>query len=386
VWGGGAPGPALARHRAGAAVLVWPGADPGSFAGANVPVSTVEESLGEDGRRAIEGAGRTWARLWSRVPLVDGKSFRELVTWNGASLLWLTEAFVLGEAAGPRCARTVETALRMLEAFSPDEIDAVGLGGPDAVLLARACTARGVLFHGPAGAARALPPRTSARPPRWTGLRAQLAPRTVLAHASDSSFSAAPPIVMLVGPAADPASLEPLVAEARAELGPVVVFDARTLDERTPREAWRAVGRATRELRTLHERLQRAPGRHEAWAHRGVSFADLARADLDAILLGRLPQAVRRLETAAALLAETGGAAVVLPGWPRDDRRGLLTAAARRGLPTLVLRSGAPDPDDVERDDGGPRPTATVDWTPGADPRPVLARLAESTGVLREPA
>ena len=100
------------------------------------------------GLAAAEAGGRTWTRLWGRLPLVDGMSFRELATWREMSLLWLAEGFIRAETAGPRCAELVEIALRLLEATRASEVDVAGLSGPDAVLLDRACTASGVLFHG----------------------------------------------------------------------------------------------------------------------------------------------------------------------------------------------------------------------------------------------
>ena len=149
VWGGGSPAPARERQREGAAVVCWPGAPGSSLERERVPFRAVEDVLGPEGLAAADTAARTWARVWGRLPLVDGKSFRELVEWRGTSLLWCAEAFLRDETAGPRCARTAEIALRLLEATTPSEVDAPGLLPADALLLARACTVRGVLFHGP---------------------------------------------------------------------------------------------------------------------------------------------------------------------------------------------------------------------------------------------
>ena len=51
-------------------------------------------------------------------------------------------------------ARRSRRCSRVLEAERPDEVEAVGLAAGEALLLARACTARGVLFHGPPPAPR----------------------------------------------------------------------------------------------------------------------------------------------------------------------------------------------------------------------------------------
>jgi hypothetical protein len=46
------------------------------------------------------------------------------VEWRGASLLWSGEAFLRDETAGPRCARTTEIAMRLLDATELANLDA----------------------------------------------------------------------------------------------------------------------------------------------------------------------------------------------------------------------------------------------------------------------
>src|SRR5262249_20166837 len=87
------------------------------------------------------------ARVWGRRPLVDGRSFRELVEWKGTSLWWMTETFFRTSTEAVACVGHAETFLRILEAESPQEVEAVGLDARDVVLLERAATARGVLCH-----------------------------------------------------------------------------------------------------------------------------------------------------------------------------------------------------------------------------------------------
>ena len=84
---------------------LWPGAPASSLEREGDPFRAVEDVLGPEGLAAAAAAARTWARVWGRLPLVDGKSFRELVEWRGASLLWCAEAFLRDETAGPRCAQ-----------------------------------------------------------------------------------------------------------------------------------------------------------------------------------------------------------------------------------------------------------------------------------------
>jgi hypothetical protein len=130
----------------------------------------------------------------------------------------------------------------------------------------------------------------------------------------------------------------------------------------------------------LSERLARlrgAAGLAASYVHRGVRFDDLAAGDLEALLLGRLPAAVRRIEATTELLGSAHAPAVMLLVPDRDERRALLHACAAAGVPALAVRPGSPGAKDVARKDGGPQPAATVDWEPGEDPGPVLARLRE---------
>jgi hypothetical protein len=252
---------------------------------------------------------------------VDGKSFRELVPWRGSSLLWSASTFLLERTAGPRCARTAEIALRLLEATAPAEVDAAGLAPADRLLLGRACRARGILFHGPAlGPGRA---RATAAPRRRRGV----------------------------------------VAVALAEL-------ARWQTRRVRRAASSAAASLYRQL----GRLRETPGLTESYAHRGVGFADLAARDLEA-LLGHLEAAVRQLESVVELVVAAGPAAVLLAVPARDERRSLVHACAAAGVGAVVLRLGE---EAADRADGGPQPLATVDWKPGDDPGPVIARLREA--------
>ena len=66
-----------------------PGPVPEALAGAGVPFRRGCDR--PRGRAAVEAAGRTWARVWARPPLVEGRSFGDLVQWRGESLLWTAE-------------------------------------------------------------------------------------------------------------------------------------------------------------------------------------------------------------------------------------------------------------------------------------------------------
>jgi hypothetical protein len=380
VWGGGPAGPARDRHREGAAVVVWPGADSSPLERAGIPFRAAEDLLGAEGLAATEGAARTWARVWGRLPLVDGKSFRELVPWRGSSLLWSASTFLLEKTAGPRCARTAELALRLLETVGPSELDAAGLAPPDLLLLGRACRAQGVLFHGPAPASGRPLATAGAGRSRWRVIADALAPSAAPPLPSPATGAGldAPPVLALVAGGDDRRALAPLLRAVSADLRRSVVAVALAeLPRWETRRVHRAVSDAEASLRELLARLRGTPGLAESYAHRGVGFADLAAGDLEALLLGHLPAAVRRLEAAFELVAAAGAAAVLLAVPARDERRALVHACAAAGVGALVLRLGA-GAADVVRADGGPLPLATVDWEPGEDPGPVLARLREA--------
>jgi len=380
VWGGGSPAPARARQREGAVVVSWPGA---SGAALGVPFRAGEDVLGPEGLAAADTAARTWARVWGRLPLVDGKSFRELVEWRGASLLWCAEAFLRDETAGPRCARAAEIALRLLAATTPSEVDAPGLVPADALLLARACTVRGILFHGPSRAPGR--PLAVERPAPRGGLRRAIA--DALAPAHPPPLPALPaleagaegPLVALVAGEEERLAVAPLLEAFSADLWRgVAIVTLAELPRWETRRARRAASDAEALLREQGRRLRGTPGLAESYSHRGVSFADLASGDIEALLAGHLPAVVRRIEAARELVVSARAAAVLLAVPGRDERRALLHACSSAGVAAVVVRLGAPGAGDADRTDAGPRPVATLGWAKGADPRPVVARLREA--------
>jgi hypothetical protein len=381
VWGGGSSAPARARARGGAAVVCWPGASGSSLEREGVPFREVEDVLGPEGLAAADTAARTWARVWGRLPLVDGKSFRELVVWRGTSLLWCAEAFLRDETAGPRCARTAEVALRLLDATAPSEVDAPGLLPQDALLLGRACTVRGVLFHGPSpGSGR---PLAVDRPAVRGGLGRVIA--DALAPARPPSLPAVETaaegaLVALVAGEAERLALSELLEAAAADLWRgVAVVTLAELPRWETRRARRSASEAEALLRQQVRRLRGTPGLVESYAHGGVAFADLASEDLPALLAGHLPAIVRQIEAARELVVSTRAAAVLVAVPGRDERRALLHACSSAGVAAVVVRLGdAAAVGEADRADAGPRPVASLGWEKGQDPRPVVARLREA--------
>jgi len=310
-WGGGSPDRARRHHRQGAVFVLW-GDKRGALDAASIPFRTAD--LPPAQAEGVERAALRWSRAWPRIPLVDGRSFRELVEWKGLSLADLLDDFW---RASPRLGyyvRVIETVELLLEEETPDEVEAVGLEGPTALLLGRACTRRGILYHGPQPR-----PWGAGRGAAFRGRALALA---LVARALRAWFSPGPPppagggrAVALLFLSAE----EGLASLARAAAGdPLLCPFAVTVGARTPRPsledypALREVRAASRRLRETWGRLRRSPALGDAFNHRGVAFADLARRDLAELMLVWLPRAVSRFEQAAAVLRAVHPAVVCL--------------------------------------------------------------------------
>jgi hypothetical protein len=311
-------------------------------------------------------AVRTWTRVWGRLPLVDGLSFRELAEWKGVSLWWMGEAFFRTATEAPRCVSVAESFLRLLEAEDPAEVEAVGLSTNDALLLSRACTVKGVLYHGPASAR----PRTHPSAWEWQGRREAWG--AFLHGLRGGRPSGAPGVVALVvEPGAESGGASALAASFGSEAQSVSLPDLLACASR-PARALAGEGRSR--LRDLWRQLRDSPGVHQSFTHRGVGFFDLAGADLAGLLLARLPAAVRLYEAAAEWLRRTRPAALVLVIPSRDDRRTLLAAASAAGVLSIVLRPG--NGDEGERADGGPQADHVLSGEAASDPGQVRSLVA----------
>ena len=280
-------------------------------------------------------------RFWT------GRASASSVEWRGASLLWSAAAFLRDETAGPRCARTAEIALRLLETTGATEVDAPGLAPADALLLARASTARGVLFHGPTPASgRPLP---VARPASGRGLRRAIA--GVLAP------SAAPPlpppaagagvdaasVVALVAGSEEARDLAPLLGVLSAELGcPIVRGDARrpAAVGDAPR-APRGRGRARRSCasgsagcggRRASPRPTRTAGSPSPTSPRETSRRSSS---------GASRRRCGGWRPSRELVASAGAASVLLVVPGHDERRALIHGCSAAGVAAVVVRLDA---------------------------------------------
>jgi hypothetical protein len=339
-----------------------------------VPYLGIEQVLGGEGVAAAEAAGHTWARVWGRVPLVGGRSFRDLFEWRGTSLLWTAEAFLREATAGPRCARTADLWLRLLEAMRPPEVDALGLESADRLLLARACTVAGVLLHDAPSAAPAFRLRWRAR---WgRGLSRML--RSLRAPFVPPPSHGDAPVLALFSASDDRAAVREIQERVEGGLGTrVLTASLEDVVDAASRRARAAAAGAKAALRARFRDLSTTPGLRASYAHRGVSFADLVVDDLEALVLGHLPDVAELLEAAFERLEASRPSAVLAVTRDRDEERCLVLAAGAADVPVVAAR---PEPDDhhaADRADGGPRPVAVVPLQPVAEVVEALARLPE---------
>lgn len=361
VWAQGSADRARQAERAGATLLAWNTRGALELLRAQVPFRDGADLLtGEP----AEVAARTWARVWGRLPLLDGRSFREIAEWKGDSLWWMGEAFFRSATFAPRCVRLAETFLRLLEAEDPVEVEAAGLDPDEASLLSRAATVRGVLYHGPESA------RSRQRPSIWASRGRREAWAAWARGFRPKREAASPaPLAIVVAPGAEDAAA-PLVAGLAGEGRVVPLVD---LKDAASRRAVKEAATARRELRVLWRRLHRSPGVNESFTHRGVAFGDLAEADLAGLLLFRLPAAVRLYEAASEWLLAARPAALVLLVPSRDDRRTLLAAARTASVTSIVLRPA--ETDELDRADGGPQADHALSGEGAKDPERLRALL-----------
>jgi glycosyltransferase involved in cell wall biosynthesis len=382
-WGGGDPSVARAFRTEGALFVLW---NEESSQSPGVAYKARSAYFTADDLDAVDEAAMAWTKAWGARPIVDGRSFRELLAWKGVPLWYAAELYLHHSTAAPRRVRLIEIFHRILDAEQPFEVEAVGLDAEETLLLARTCTVRKVLFHGeprpPVAEAQAETRRASwqSRLNTWktlgSALKSLLArpvtPATgqrrhvlFLSHAAFWRERKGPDGVArpyehyfdaLIPGLEQDASLRPFVVA----VGPQVAFRRRGVRDRL--EEWASVpgargpfvpiGRyttfrvfretllATREARALHRRLSSSPGLQEAFSHRGVGFGDISAGDLATTLLLQLPWAVRSQEEAAEVLARVKPAALVLYAESSGWGRAALAAARAASVPSVALQHG----------------------------------------------
>jgi hypothetical protein len=391
-WGGGSAAAARARHGADVRFVAWNDAVADDLRRAGVTWRAASSYLEPAGAEHIEEAAGAWTKAWGRRPLVDGKSFRALVRWNGQSLWWWAELYLHHSTEATRYVRLIELLARILEAEAPDEAEIVGLPRDEALLAARACTAWRVLLQGraprgPAGLRRrlvrislrgrlntlktvlaALKATLGGGGPGLAPARLDDARRTVLflSHAAfwrrrrDPATGATQVYEHYFDRLIPEVEAEPHLRAAVVAVGPRAAFRRRGLRERlgdwlrlrggsgryvhmnrytrwrVVRETWRATRLARAAWRTLRD----APALRESLSHSGVSFADLAAPDVAATLLLQLPWAVRSYEETLELLRAARPDVLCLYAESSGWGRAALAACRAEGVRTVAIQHG----------------------------------------------
>jgi glycosyltransferase involved in cell wall biosynthesis len=339
-----------------------------------------------EARDAADEAAMAWTKALGRHAWRDGRSLRELLVWRELPLWWLAELYLYHSTAAPARVRTIETAARAIERHRPDEVEAIGLDAMDALLVARAAAAAGILFGGrpprapKAGAAGASwrsrfntaktllsaakaalvgPPTAVAR---GSGTRSVL----FLSHAAFWKERALPDTgepeayehyfdrlipeiarapgwsapVLAIGPGTPfrrrgRADLWRERLRLRADAGPYLHANCFT-NAGVAREVWLA----TRWIRALWRDLRESPARVGAFSHRGVAFGDLCAADLAGTLLLQLPWAVRSIAEMRAALGHFRPDALCLYAESSGWGRAALLACRQAGVPTVAVQHG----------------------------------------------
>jgi hypothetical protein len=386
LWAGGSAGDAARLLAQQATAVLWRESGAPALEAAGVRFVRLRGLLPPAERDAIDEAAIAWTKAWGRAPLLDGRSFRELVAWKGESLWWLAELYLHHSTRAPGYVRLVETLLRLLERERPDEVEAFGLPWEEELLLSRVCTARGVLYQGRAAprrsrlALRTLRVRLESR---WNGAKA-------LATRLKASFAGAPARtrdgrrgVLFLSHAAfwrerrDASGrtsayehyFDRLIPETAAQaslrvdvvaLGPRAAFRRRGARERVrdwlrlepPSGPFLHVDRfcdgrvlaelrrAGAELRRSWRKLRASPGMAEAFSHRGVRFADLGGPELAATMLLQLPWGVRCYEEMLGALDALAPEVVCLYAESSGWGRAALLACRARGVRSLALQHG----------------------------------------------
>jgi len=304
-WGEGPLARARARAAQGTRVLLW-----GRCSVLPTDPLLPTADFGPEEASRIEEASRRWVENLAERPTEPGRPFRDLYAWEQVPLFPQARRFFLSaESVAGRCVRLIEAFRVVLEKELPDEVEASGLLQDEVRLLERSCTARGVLFQ---GGAKSRVPRAG------EGLRGALRPglrdrvralRSALPAGRPKLPSGAVVFVRPEEPSEKAQALERLRRVAAEEMAMRVV--AIGGEEGPAPEAFldeagrRAVRQAEAALEKLCRDLSPAPSVAAAFVHDDVGFADLAAAsDLQAILLDRLPRAVRRAEGLRSVLRQ----------------------------------------------------------------------------------
>ena len=335
-------------------------------------------------RDAADEAAMAWTKSLGRRAWKDGRSLRELLAWRDIPLWWLAELYLYHSTGAPGRVRVIETCARILERDRPDEVEAEGLDAEETLLLARTCSALGVLFHERPPVPRASSEATASWRSRLNTAKTVLTVLKAALVGRPTPPPAGARTVLFLSHAAfwkervDPETSEPqlyehyfdrIIPELEKEggwsaavlaLGPRAPFRRRGRSEqvrdwlqlrpdagpyvhvnrlaslRVLREVWQG----TRRMRALWRELRASAARSDLFSHRGAGFSDLSSGDLAETLLLQLPWAIRSIADMREALAFFRPAAVCLYAESSGWGRAALIACRAASVPTVAIQHG----------------------------------------------
>jgi hypothetical protein len=367
-----------------ARLVAWDETAESTLRAAGATARTVAEVLGPGAADEVDTAALRWTKEWGRRPLLDGRTFRDLYAWKGVSLWWFAELFLHHSTEATRLVRVIEVVHRLLDAEAPDEVEVHGLPEDEALLVARTCLKRGVLFH--RGRVRGVRRRRVSevrRRARWNEMKAWATATKAALSGPPPVPEAGKPVALFLSHAAfwrarpgeqgDTSAYEhyfdriiPGLSEDGAlrpfvvAVGPKAAFRRRGTVDRLSEwlrvegdgEGYVHVNRyfrgpvavETRQgaalARRIWSELHESPALREGFAHRGVTFADLSEADFAATILLQLPWALRSYEEMSAVLAVVRPAVVCLYAESSGWGRAALAACRAAGVPAVAVQHG----------------------------------------------
>ena len=356
-----------------------------------------ERSLREILASSGEGdaAIASWLAGLENIGVVEGQTLPMLLGTMELSL-WTWARILLQTGPLAERVRTIEALWGELWAERPDEVEPRGLIREDEILVERLCSALGILYQGARhGPQRPKPSAWRQRPRRpWRRrVRSSLdrPPSGVqllcVVAGEETTVSWAAQMLRLLWPELELNGLEARVAllgpatpsldsPARTETTLEIRLDPYRVEAREP-----AAGEVAPDpeivagtLTAVWKRIRDLPGLGDVLTHRGVRFGDLARQDLEAVLLGRLRDAVGVWGRATALLAGLAPATTCVFCDGNGQDRAAADACRMAGR-LLVLAERRP----------GCAGATDVTCAPAAGPgdAPQLARTLVNPGGLR---
>ncbi len=356
--------------------------DPASIrlAESKVPFSKSIDALGDDPEMPLYRAAASWTQAFG-TKAVDGagQTLKEALRYRETTLWWWAELYLHHNTDAARRVRFLETASRVVERFDASAIRTHGLAMDETLLAERLAAARAMAFTRGPTAGDVHPPVRSAMTAGLLEASKLVATAAKGAGARDERLI--PRSVVFVSHAAFWKTrragdgreesyehyLDALLEESKRRGLPVVtlaVGPQSTFRTRTTSEKWKERLTLQRDERYVHinrfvtpkvaaaalkafgqavsvrNRFQGAPSLGAAFAHRGVSFADLSHEDLGRTLLHQVPWAARSLLEFEAAFRELDPRLVCLYAESSGLGRAAIEAARALKVRSLGVQHG----------------------------------------------